>query len=81
MDQTGNLTRDGGAEFVGVEGDETPFEFVAADAGRSDEDDGPRNGRVGHETGDFLVSGDFLPIEILVLCQSVHNLLSSRAAT
>ena len=40
------ITWNGGAELVRIEGDETAFELVAADAGGSDEDEGSRSGRV-----------------------------------
>ena len=66
-------------EFVRVEGDEATLQLVASDSRRANEDDGSRHGRVGHQTGNFLISGDLLPVEILVLCQSVHDFLNWAA--
>ena len=68
----------GGAEFIRIESDEPPLEFVAADSGGSDEDDGTRHGRMGQQTRHFLVGGDFLTVKVVVLCQGIHDFLSVR---
>ena len=70
------ITWNGGAELVGIEGDETALELVAAHAGRSDEDDGSRCGRMRQQARHFLVGGDLLPVKVVVFCQRVHHFLS-----